>query len=175
VIVAENVSVPAVLGGPEVRLLDARALGVDEEGLRARARSETATWGGAHVARSYRYPYSLVAWHDEPVGVDIERIERCDLAFADTICTPSERAGAVHAPDLDTYLSSLWCSKEALSKALGDALRYDPRRLGSPMLWPNGCAGPWRAVRLVVVPHHTAWLCWRSTSSTSLDSLPALK
>jgi phosphopantetheinyl transferase len=150
-----------VAGGPEVRLLNARALGLDEDGLRAQARAETAASGAAHVARSYRYPYSLVAWHGAPVGVDIERIEPCAAAFAHTICTPAERLAANAALDLDSYLSTLWCAKEALSKALGDAVSYDPRRLDSPTLWPEGQAGPWRALELEVVPQHTAWLCWR--------------
>ncbi|HEY4897857.1 MAG TPA: hypothetical protein VII01_17440, partial [Solirubrobacteraceae bacterium] len=43
-----------------------------------------------------------------------------------------ERADATASANQDAYLSSLWCSKAALSKALGDALRYDPSRLDSP-------------------------------------------
>jgi hypothetical protein len=141
-----------------VRLLDARAAGLDEPGLRAWARAEAARGGAPRVSRSYSYPYALVAWHDEPVGVDIERIEACDAAFAESICTPRERAEIA----ADTYLTALWCSKEALAKALGDALRYDPRRLDSPMLWPGGRAGPWRAEPVAAPPGHTAWLCWRA-------------
>jgi hypothetical protein len=141
-----------------VRLLDARAAGVDEPGLRAWARAEAERGAAARASRSYSYPYALIAWHDEAVGVDIERIESCDAAFADSICTPRERAEI--APD--TCLSSLWCSKEALAKALGDALRYDPRRLDSPMLWPGGRAGSWRAAAVDAPAGHTAWLCWRA-------------
>jgi phosphopantetheinyl transferase len=63
--------------------------------------------------------------------------------------------------DPDAYVSSLWSSKEALAKALGDPLHYDPRRLESPMSWPGGRAGPWRAARLATPDGHTAWLCWR--------------
>ena len=148
-------------GAPEVRLLDARPAGLDEAGLRAWARAQTAASEDAHVTRSYRYPYALVAWHSEPVGVDIERVEPCDAAFAELICTAPERADPTFTTEPDAYLTSLWCSKEALSKALGDAVRYDPRRLDSPMRWPDLRAGPWHATPLQTIPSHTAWLCWR--------------
>lgn len=148
---------------PRVRLLDARELddAADEAALRAHARRLAA---GPHLARSYRYPYALVASHDEPVGIDIERVERCDEAFAELICTPAERALVAGAADPDALLSSLWSSKEALSKALGDALDYEPSRLESPLVWPDGASGPWRAERLTVPDGHVAWLCWRAAT-----------
>jgi phosphopantetheinyl transferase (holo-ACP synthase) len=99
--------------------------------------------------------------------VDIERIEACDAAFADLICLPRERPDPACVNDPDAYLTELWCSKEALSKALGDALDYAPARLASPMLWREGRAGPWRATRLEAPPRHTAWLCWRAGSAHS--------
>ena len=96
----------------------------------------------------------------EPVGVDIERIEPVDADFARSICTYSETQ---RLPVLDDRLvASLWCGKEALSKALGDPLIYDPRRLEAPLLWLDGRAGPWRAAELTVAEGHVAWLCWRS-------------
>jgi quercetin dioxygenase-like cupin family protein len=149
------------MDAPEVRLLDARAADLDEAGLREWARAETAACGEPCVSRSYRYPFALVAWHSEPVGVDIERVEPLGPEFADSICTPEERSESAAAADSDAYLTSLWCSKEALSKALGDALRYDPRRLGSPQRWPDGRAGPWRAKQIDAPERHTAWICWR--------------
>jgi hypothetical protein len=137
---------------PRVRILDARTRGLDEDGLRSWARMEGA--GAAHTTRSYCYPYAVVAVHARPVGVDIERREPHDATFVSSISTPSELGR-----DLDP--ASLWCSKEALAKALGDALRYDPRRLESPMLWPDGRSGPWAAEELTAPPDHVAWLCWR--------------
>jgi hypothetical protein len=160
-----QVHVPVPDGAPKVVLLDARAAGLDKPGLRDRARALTADRRKSHAARSYRYPYALVALHSAPVGVDIERIQACDMDFATVICTPSERADATAAGDQNAYLSSLWCSKEALSKALGDALQYDPSRLDSPMRWPDLRAGPWRATPLETVPGHAAWLCWRSAGA----------
>jgi hypothetical protein len=146
---------------PEVHLLDARALGIDDRRLRERARALTATSGSEHVSRSYRYPYALVGWHTDRIGVDIERIAPFDPAFADLICTPDERSQLASVSNPDTVLASLWCSKEALAKGLGDALLYDPVRLESPTRWRDRRSGPWRAAQLDIVPGHVAWLCWR--------------
>jgi hypothetical protein len=85
----------------------------------------------------------------EELGVEVDR-DDLDLL-----------ADATASADRDVYLSSLWCSKEALSKALGDALRYDPSRLDSPMRWPELRSGPWSATPLKTVTGHAAWLCWR--------------
>jgi hypothetical protein len=146
---------------PEVRLLDARAAGVDESGLRCWAQAQTALSAAQFVTRSYRYPYAVVAWHSGPVGIDIERIEACDDAFVDSICTPVERSEWPAGGGRDAAAISLWCSKEALAKALGDALAYDPRRLESPLGWPAGRSGAWRAECLPAPPGYVAWLCWR--------------
>ena len=146
---------------PEVLLIDARETDLDEQGLRGFARALEDAAGSGATSRSYRHPLALVAFHDAAVGVDIERIEPCDAAFADTICTPAERADPRCHQDPDRFLSNLWSSKEALSKALGDALDYDPRHLDSPLFWPEGAAGPWRAAPLAVPSGHVAWVCWR--------------
>jgi hypothetical protein len=149
--------------GPGVRLLDARSAGLDHAGLRSWAREESAATGAPHVSRSYRYPYCMMAWHTEPVGVDIERIGPVDAGFVASISAPAERRAPAPAGEDDEYATALWCSKEALAKALGDALRYDPRRLESPLGWPDGRAGPWRALEVAAPPRHTAWACWRAT------------
>ena len=153
--------------GPQVRLLDARRHGLDEGALRAWARGITECVGAPYSARSYRYPYALVAWHSGPVGVDIERIEPCDPAFARSICTPAETDVAAIPGDRDAYFTALWSSKEAIAKALGDALAYDPRRLGAPMLWTAGRAGPWQSAQLAVPDRHVAWICWRDGEDES--------
>jgi len=148
---------------PIVVLLDARSAGADEAGLRAAARRVAREAGAPHVARAYRYPYALVAWHDRPVGVDLERVAPCEPAFAAGIRTPAERAAAAASSETDEDVTSLWSAKEALAKALGDARAYDPRRLESPRSWPGGRAGPWRASPLPAPAGHVAWLCWRSS------------
>ena len=164
-ILAEPARLPVLPGGPEVRLLDALEAGLDKPGLKAWARAESDNAGGLHSSRSYRFPYALIAWHSEPVGVDIERIEPFDRAFLESIRTPSEPADPPDGAGADDYLASLWSSKEALSKALGDALSYDPRRLESPIAWPDGKSGRWRAAVLAVPAGHVGWLCWRSTGT----------
>lgn len=142
-------------------MLDARAAGAAEGALREWART-VAPADVAHSSRSYRYPYALVAWHERPVGVDLERIEACDEAFAESICTPEEKKRLAGADD--GLITSLWCAKEALSKALGHPLAYDPRRLEGPLVWPEGRSGPWRAEQISAPEGYLAWLCWRDPS-----------
>lgn len=104
-----------------------------------------------------------MACGSEPVGVDLERVEPLDQTFLHSICTAEERERLLDHDD--AAIAALWCSKEALSKALGDALAYDPRRLGSPIFWPNGRSGPWRATSLGVPSGYVGWLCWHSTGA----------
>jgi len=151
---------------PAVTLLDARTRGLDLPGLREWARSASRESGDPHASRSYRYPYALVATHTRRVGVDLERIEYCDTAFAELICTREERSDPACRADPDRYLTSVWSSKEALSKALGDARRYEPARLESPRQWPRRSAGCWRAMELGAPPGFVAWLCWEAHAST---------
>src|ERR1700742_1716284 len=116
-------------GAPTVALIDGSLEGLDDAGLRARARELGTAVGAGAVSRSYCHPYALVGWHTGPIGVDIERVSGCPPEFAPSISTPSEIAAGRWTTDLQVI--SLWSSKEALAKALGDALDYDPRRLES--------------------------------------------
>jgi hypothetical protein len=151
---------------PKVRLIDARTIGLPDEALlRERAREVSANTGAPFTSRSYSFPFALVAWHTSPVGIDIERVTPCDEAFADSIRTPAERAKGWPSDDPNRFFTSLWSSKEALSKALGDALAYDPRWLDSPGTWPEGRSGPWRAMTFDVSMEHVGWLCWRAGES----------
>lgn len=156
------------MSAPVVRLLDARATGVDAPGLRAWARTVGAGLGRSDVTRSYRFPYGLVAAHDGPVGVDLERLEPVGRAFAASIATPEERAALEAGEagcDVAAWAIALWAGKEALAKALGDAVAYDPRRLPSPVRWPDLRAGAWRAARIPVPEGFVAWLCWRAAAA----------
>lgn len=148
------------VGAPQILFLDARSDGLDEAGLRRRAREAV---GDARCSsRSYRYPFALVGSHDAAIGVDVERLMPFDAAFADYICTPREHDRLCRAADRGEFLTSLWAGKEALAKALGDALVYEPSRLEAPELWPNGTAGRWRAERVPAPDGHVAWVCWTS-------------
>jgi phosphopantetheinyl transferase len=151
---------------PTVQVLDARTRGLDDDGLRGWARTESA--GTVYASRSYRYPYAVVAVHSQPVGVDIERIEPVDRSFADSIVTPEERRELGERRFAADVCASLWAGKEALAKALGDPVAYDPRRLTAPRLWPGGVSGRWRAKAVPVPAGHVAWLCWE-------DSKPRLE
>ncbi|MGH2832604.1 MAG: 4'-phosphopantetheinyl transferase family protein [Solirubrobacteraceae bacterium] len=149
---------------PRVKLIDARTLGLPDEALlREHARELCARSAAPHSSRSYSFPLALIAWHTAPVGVDVERIGPCDAVFADSIRTPTERAAGWPSEDPDRFFTSLWSSKEALSKALGDALQYDPRRLEGAGAWPDKRSGPWRAEALDVGSEHVGWLCWCTT------------
>ncbi len=103
-----------------------------------------------------------VAGDGVPVGVDIERVQPLDPVFLASIQTPSERQVVIagEGADRDAAMTSLWSGKEALAKALGDALRYDPRRLESPVRWPEGRCGRWRAEALAGIDGHVGWVCW---------------
>ena len=149
-------------GAPQVALIDATLEGLDEAALRARARDLGTAVGAGAVSRSYCHPYALVGWHAGPIGVDVERVVTCPPEFGPSISTPDEDAAARWTTDDE--IVSLWSSKEALSKALGDALNYDPRRLESPAGWPRGICGPWRAAPLPLPGGYCGWVCWRVTS-----------
>jgi len=161
-------------GSPQVALIDANAERLDERELRTRARSLGEAVGADMVSRSYCHPYALVARHTGPIGVDIERVVACPEEFSQAICTPAEKESGRWITDRE--LISLWSSKEALSKALGDALDYDPRRLGSPAAWPGGACGPWRTAALPTPDGYCAWVCWRQPSGSAIgEKKPPLK
>ena len=142
---------------PRLTLLSAR--GHDETWLRARARALSETGAQGHVSRSYCHPYAVLATHRAPTGVDIERLGADDPALLESIATPQElRHDACAAAG---GVTSLWSSKEALAKALGDARDYDPRRLDSPALWVDGRSGPWCARRHELVAGYVTWVVWR--------------
>ncbi len=148
---------------PKVRLIDARAMELrDEASLREWVRKASADTDAPFISRSYSFPFALMAWHTSPVGIDIERVTPCDETFADSIRTQAERARGWPSENPDRFFTSLWSSKEALSKALGDALAYDPRWLDGPGAWPEGRSGPWRAMTFDVSMEHIGWLCWHA-------------
>jgi phosphopantetheinyl transferase len=146
--------------GPAYELLWLTDAATSDSGLRALTRAHPEGARAAYVSRSYRAPLALVAWHEAPVGVDIERVESTERDFAESICTPNELRQLGARLDDEAFVTSLWASKEALAKALGDAVAYDPRRLESPFNWAGGIAGGWCAREFIPAPHHIAWLVW---------------
>ncbi|MGC9221324.1 MAG: 4'-phosphopantetheinyl transferase family protein [Solirubrobacteraceae bacterium] len=127
------------------------------------ARAHPQASAAPFASRSYALPMALVAWHSAPVGVDIERISPCERSFAQSICTPEELDLFRSVLHDSAFVTSLWSSKEALAKALGDAVAYDPRRLASPLCWESGACGSWAATQLPPPRGHVAWLVWSLT------------
>ncbi len=160
---SEAVCLELAAGAPAVYLLDATEPGWDEGMLRQRAHELTAR--AAYSSRSYRFPYALAVSHTAPVGVDIERIEPLDPGFVTSISTPAELAQAQSGDA--RYGADLWSSKEALAKALGDAVDYDPRRLDAPLSWSEGGSGRWRTLALPVPEGYVGWLCWSARAAGS--------
>ncbi|HET9094156.1 MAG TPA: 4'-phosphopantetheinyl transferase superfamily protein [Solirubrobacteraceae bacterium] len=145
---------------PTWELLTLPAGGADPAALRRLARGHRQASQAPHASRSYCGPVGLLAWSERPVGVDLERMGSADRSLGESICTPGELRRYAERLDDPAFVTSLWSSKEALAKALGDAVDYDPRRLESPLGWPGGTAGPWRGEGFAPIPDHVAWLVW---------------
>lgn len=159
---------------PQLVLLDARLRGLDPVGLRHWAR-QTGDGAAGFVSRSYCYPFALVGWHEQPLGVDIERVGPCDDAFAELICTPEERETLAEATDRDRLLTSLWSSKEALAKLLGNPLQYRPRDLTSPSGWSEDPVGPLRAAPILLPDGYVGWVCWRASGTEAPGPRPPVR
>ena len=126
-----------------------------------------------HWSRSYSGHHALIAgWHDR-VGADIEVLDHSlestwtlhDVNFRSTMMTPEERQLELSLDDdaARKEAVSLWCSKEALAKALGTPLEWDPSRLRGPALWPSHAYGRWRATFLdadSLGSHALAWVVY---------------
>ncbi len=126
----------------------------------------TGSGAGAHcISRSYRHPFALIATHTDVLGVDIERVDPFDKDFAESICTPSEWSSDATRPRGAVELADVWSTKEALAKALGNALDYDPRRLVSLALAPNSRASTWQAARVSVPSGYVGWVIWRRSDA----------
>jgi phosphopantetheinyl transferase len=145
---------------PAYELLSLPRGNADQAELRAQARAHPRARLAAHASRSYSGALALVAWHTAAVGVDLERVRPIERAFAESICSPAERQRFGEQLDDHAFVTSLWSGKEALAKALGQPLAYDPRRLESPLGWVGGAAGRWHARQLEPAPGHLAWLVW---------------
>ena len=142
--------------------------------LRERAR-ESCDDRWPHWSRSYCGPLALVAGWRHRVGVDVEFLAGSgesswstdDEDFRSAIMTPEERKHLLTLDDKDPAASavSLWCSKEALAKALGTPRQMDPARLTGPALWNGSRRGAWRATFLdspVLESDAIAWVVYES-------------
>ncbi len=147
------------------------ALITDDDHERLRERAHGACdhrW--VHWTRSYSGGVALVAGWRYRIGVDVEREwasygatwSTNDAHFRSTMMTPEERRrfpASRHSPGRRDAVS-LWCSKEALAKALGTPLDMDPARLTGPAAWENGARGLWSAARLDIHALGTDAVAW---------------
>ena len=126
----------------------------DSTSLRFRAR-EFCDDSWPHWSRSYSGVTALVAgWHHR-VGLDFEFLDRVNEPtwsiehgyFRSSMMTSEERETWSVGTTLDARASatSVWCSKEALAKALGTPQELNPARLTGPTTWSNAGRGCWRA------------------------------
>jgi hypothetical protein len=157
-------SVPSVL---LVEALDAR---IGPKELRAAARELTARCEVPFASRAYCFPLALVATHQLRVGTDIERVDRLTAFDAPAILSPAERARYLELTD--EQVGAIWSGKEALAKALGDALDYEPRRLESPWFWREGRSGRFSAKSFSVNATCCAWVVWERPAGAGEGAAP---
>ncbi|MAT60759.1 MAG: hypothetical protein CMH41_03735 [Micrococcales bacterium] len=152
---------------PKVYLVSADVTKLNSDQLRAATRiacKEKGAMGGSRehqTSRSYRFPFALFAVHSDSVGIDIEFVDPYDPVFAESICTPAEWSKSQTRPETSLEVADVWSSKEALAKALGDAVKYDPRRLPSLALTPDSATGAWHTARIDVPFGYTGWVVWK--------------
>jgi len=120
-------------------------------------------YGGAlcdeftHRSRSHSGNFTIEIISNVRCGVDLEAARDADESWS--IESPMfQKAILAHAEYeqvlqsrhvMHPYLETLiWSSKEALSKALGDATNYEPSQLASPLTWPDGKSVKWQALHL---------------------------
>lgn len=113
--------------------------------------------GSLRHTRSYSGAFSIEAVSKSRCGIDIEIPEILEnewnmdsKSFDVAILAEGERdkiLSSKYASDLNLP-TVIWSSKEALAKALGDATRYEPNKLESPIVWANLQHGRWQAVHV---------------------------
>lgn len=89
-----------------------------------------APWDGAlSVSIAHKGTRALAAVREgEPVGVDIEHIEKRDSSF-ERVAYRTEELGLLHPQwDREEWLTRLWCAKECVAKARGTGMT-NPRAL----------------------------------------------
>jgi 4'-phosphopantetheinyl transferase len=87
------------------------------------------------------------------VGVDVERLDRRSRAVERTL-TAGERAALAGVADRHTALLRVWCRKEALAKAIGGGLGWEPKRFDTTD------PGAFTLADLDVTAGHVAALAW---------------
>jgi 4'-phosphopantetheinyl transferase len=97
------------------------------------------------------------------VGVDVERLDRRSRAVERTL-TPAEAAALGRAGDRHAELLRIWCRKEALAKALGGGLGWEPLRFDT-----TAPGALWLADVPVAAGHVAALACTGGPAAVSVQ------
>ncbi len=83
----------------------------------------------------------MVAFSDNEIGVDIERIRPCDLKIAKRFFTPDETEYIQESCDIDKAFYEIWTKKEAYIKNIGTGLstRLHSFNILHPSIKPTFC------------------------------------
>lgn len=111
----------------------------------------------AHRSRSHSGNFTIEIISNVRCGVDLEAARAADESwsiespmFQKAILAHGEYEQVLQSRHvMHPYLETLiWSSKEALSKALGDATNYEPSQLATPLTWTDGKSARWQALHL---------------------------
>jgi phosphopantetheinyl transferase len=82
---------------------------------------------GIHVSLAHKGNEAIAIVSDEPVGIDLERIEEKSQSFEEVAFTEREREllASLQQPEADIRF---WVAKEACAKKAGTGLRGNPKR-----------------------------------------------
>ncbi|MCL2482563.1 MAG: 4'-phosphopantetheinyl transferase superfamily protein [Propionibacteriaceae bacterium] len=80
------------------------------------------------VSIAHKDSRGVAAISENPVGIDIERIDAKEPSFWNLVFTDSEKALLETSPDRDEWAIRFWVAKEAYGKMLGEGLKGDPKR-----------------------------------------------
>ena len=84
---------------------------------------------GLHFSISHTKAHAFCVLSDRPVGIDAEEGDRkINLALAEKILSPGEKAQFDAAADQRRALLTFWVLKEAAAKCSGEGLRGYPNR-----------------------------------------------
>lgn len=86
------------------------------------------------------------------VGVDVERLDRRSSAVLRTLTASESAALAAAGDDRHVELLRVWCRKEALAKAIGGGLGWEPLRFDTT------APGPFSLADVAARPGHVAAL-----------------
>ena len=86
------------------------------------------------------------------VGVDVERLDRRSSAVARTLTAAESAALAAAGDERHVELLRVWCRKEALAKAIGGGLGWEPLRFDTT------APGGFTLIDVAVPPGHVAAL-----------------